>query len=167
MRKTLNALCLLMLFNAGCATANPDAQTSANVESTIFEVQVKEGLSAQDVRDSIKSVSAGMNFVTAAKFDIAEQMKKRDIDPQGVKEVFAVCNLSYGSEIILDHPEFSVFAPCRIALYEKNGQLFLAMARPTNDLKSIKNPTERARKSATEMEQKFIELITRASKGEI
>ena len=172
MRNTLNVLCLLLLFNAGCATANPsNSMPPIDPNSAIYEVPVKEGMNYDDVVDSLKSVSAGMNFVSAATFNISDQLKKRDIDPQGVKEVHATCNLGMGVEIMLDHPEFIVFAPCRIALYEKMGadkkmHLFLALSRPTYDLKSIKNPTERAKKSAQELEDGLIKLIGSVSRGE-
>ena len=113
-----------------------------------------------------------MNFVNPANFPIAENMKKRCIDPHGVKEVRSFCNLSLGTEIMLDHPEFLVFAPCRIAIYEKPDankklKLYLALDRPTFDLKSIKNPTPRAQKAAHELENKLLEMMDKASKGDI
>ena len=46
-------------------------------------------------------------------------------------------------------------------------QLFLALDRPTFDLKSIKNPTERAKKSAQELEDALILLMQKAAKGDI
>lgn len=72
---------------------------------------------------------------------------------------------------MLDHPEFVVFAPCRIALYEKPNankklQLYLALDRPTFDLKSIKNPTPRAQKAAIELEDNMLDIIDRARKGD-
>jgi uncharacterized protein (DUF302 family) len=113
-----------------------------------------------------------MNFVNPANFPIGEHMKLRGVDPQGVKEVHSFCNLSMGTEIILDHPEFLVFAPCRIALYEKldankKYKLFIGLARPTFDLKSIKNPTDRAVKSAQQLEDALILLMDKARKGDI
>ena len=157
----LLALLLVLVACAGNKTAS-DAPTNA-----IYEVQVQDGVSYQDVLDSLKSVSEGMNFVNPANFPIAEHIKARGIDPQGVKEVHSFCNLSMGTEIFLDHPEFLVFAPCRVALYEKQSHLFIGMARPTYDLKSIKNPTERAQKAAQQLEDALIQILNKASKGEI
>ena len=140
--------------------------------NAIYEVQVAEGVSYQDVVDSLKTVSEGMNFVNPANFPIGDHMKLRGVDPQGVKEVHSFCNLSMGTEIILDHPEFLVFAPCRIALYEKLDankklKLFIGLARPTIDLKNIKNPTLRAKKSAQQLEDALIQLMDKARKGDI
>lgn len=151
--------------------AMPNGLPAIDLSSAIYELPVKEGVSYQDVVDNLKSLSQGMNLVSPASFPIGEHMKERGIDPQGVKEVYSFCNLSIGTEIILDHPEFLVFAPCRIALYEKLNtknrlSLFLAVDRPTYDLKSIKNPTLRAQQSAQELEDALIQLIYKASKGD-
>ncbi len=146
-------------------------------DGAIFEVAVKDGVSYQDVVDSLKSLSEGANFVNPANFPIAEHIEKRGIDPQGIKEVRSFCNLSMGTDIFLDHPEFLVFAPCRIALYEKpinekhnaqkKMQLFIGLARPTYDLKNIQHPTERAQKAAQLLEDNLIKMIEKASRGDI
>ena len=159
-------------FQAINSIANTRGLPAIDPNTAIFEIPVKEGVSYQDVIDSLKSLSEGMNFVNPANFPIGEHMKLRGIDPQGVKEVHSFCNLSMGTEIILDHPEFLVFAPCRIALYEKLNDskkktLFIGLDRPTYDLKSIKNPTPRAIKSAKQLEDALIDLMVKASQGEI
>lgn len=161
---------LLLLALSACAAnkiAVSGADSAISPESAIYEVQVKHGVSYQDVVDSLKSVSEGMNFVNPANFPIAEHIKARGIDPQGVKEVHSFCNLSMGTDIFMDHPEFLVFAPCRVALYEKQNKLYIGLARPTYDLKSIKNPTPRAQKAAQQLEDALIQIISKASKGEI
>ena len=185
-----HGLCLVILILlSACATSKtvsvvPDPSIKLmqnglppiNLNSAIYELPVKDGVSYQDVIDSLKSISEGMNFVNPANFPIAEHMKLRGVDPQGVKEVHSFCNLSLGTDIMLDHPEFLVFAPCRVALYEKPDpqpgsnkklRLFLALDRPTYDLKSIKNPTPRAQKSAQELEDALIKLMVAASRGDI
>jgi uncharacterized protein (DUF302 family) len=152
--------------------AAPGDMPQIDFNSAIYEVAVNDGVSYQDVVDSLKIVSEGMNFVNPANFPIGEHIKLRGIDPQGIKEVHSFCNLSMGTDIFLDHPEFLVFAPCRIALYEKPDankklRLFIGLDRPTFDLKSIKNPTERAKKSAQQLEDALIILIDKARRGEI
>ena len=171
----LKLTCMVMLTLMVIACANKQTRlhetTGIEVESAIYEVAVKDGVSYQDVVDSLKSISEGMNFVSPANFPIGEHLKLRGIDPQGIKEVYSYCNLSMGTEIILDHPEFLVFAPCRIALYEKPDEnnklkLYIGLDRPTIDLKNIKNPTERAKKSAQQLEEALIKLMQKASVGD-
>jgi uncharacterized protein (DUF302 family) len=177
------SICVFLLLSACKSTAvqigihasfgdTPNGMPNIDLNSAIYEVPVNDGVSYQDVLDSLKSVSEGMNFVNPANFPIGEHMKLRGIDPQGIKEVHSFCNLSMGTEIMLDHPEFLVFAPCRVALYEKpdankNIKLFIGLDRPTFDLKSIRNPSERAKKSAQELENALIKLMDKARRGDI
>jgi uncharacterized protein (DUF302 family) len=168
MRQLLLFFCFSHLFWTNSLSAqNSNKMPLINPNSAIYEVQVEPGVTYEDVIESLKSVSASMNLVNPANFPIAENMKKRDIDPQGIKEVHSFCNLSLGTDIFLDHPEFLVFVPCRVAVYEKNNKLYLGINRPTYDLKSIENPTERAKKAAIELEASLITLIEKARKGEI
>lgn len=179
--KTISSVALMVLLSAcvssqvsqKTATQNlPKGMPSIDFTTAIYEVPVNDGISYQEVVDSLKTVSEGMNFVNPSNFPIGEHMKARGVDPQGIKEVHSFCNLSMGTEIILDHPEFLVFAPCRIAIYEKPDinkklKLFIGLDRPTFDLKSIKNPTERAKKSAQQLEDALILLMSKARKGDI
>lgn len=165
---------LLMMALVGCASLSAsnnavshNALPAIDPNSAIYEIAVAPNVSYQDVIDSLKTISEGKNFVNPANFPIGENMRKRGQDPGGVLEVHALCNLGLGAEIMLDHPEFVVFAPCRIGLYEKKGQLYLGLDRPTYDLKSIKKPTERARKAAQELENTLIEIMIKASRGDI
>jgi uncharacterized protein (DUF302 family) len=142
-----------------------------DLDNAIYEVPVKQGVSYKDLVESLKSLSEGMNFVSPASFPIGEHMQKRGQDPQGIKEVRTFCNLSMGTEIILDHPEFLVFAPCRLAIYEKpdahgKRQLYLGLDRPTHDLKNIKHPTARAQASAQQLEDALITLMEKARRGD-
>ena len=174
---------MLVLLSAACSIAPTQSDKSELIGkvragmpaidpgTAIYELPVNEGVSYQDVIDSLKSISEGLNFVNPANFPIGEHLKLRGVDPQGIKDVRSFCNLSMGTEIILDHPEFLVFAPCRIAIYEKPDannklKLFIALDRPTFDLKSIKNPTERAKKSAQELETTLLEIMDKARKGD-
>lgn len=136
-------------------------------DSPIYEVKVEPGVSYDDVVTSLKVAADGKNFVSPATFPIGEHIRQRGLPLQGVLEVRTYCNLGIGAEIMLEHPEFAVFAPCRIAIYERQGQLYLAMDRPSFDLKYIKHATERAKKAAQQLEETLIWMLDKARRGEI
>ena len=163
MRPYLHLWLVLAFILVGCTTHQV---TFDKTETSIYEVAVVPGVTYEDVLLSLKSLSEGMNMVNPAHFPIGEHLKERGQAPEGVLEVHAYCNLSLGAEIMLDHPEFVVFAPCRIALYQRKGQLYLGLARPTHDLRNIKNPTSRAQKAAQALEDALIEVVDKASRGE-
>jgi len=157
------ALLLGLMQQAMAATPMP----AIDFDKAIYEVAVEPGVTYDDVVLSLKVISEGKNFVNPANFPIGDHMKARGQDPHGPLEVRAFCNLGMGAEIMLDHPEFVVFAPCRIGIYQRDGKLYLGIDRPTFDLKSISNPTARAKKAAQELEDTLIEIIDKARKGDI
>jgi uncharacterized protein (DUF302 family) len=161
--KAVIIACILVLPQAACATS---PMPPIDPSTAIYEVPVEPGVSYEQVVESLKTNAEGENFVNPANFPIGEHLKQRGIIPEGPLEVRAFCNLGLGGEIMLDHPEFVVFAPCRIAIYQKNGKLYLGLDRPTYDLKSIRNPTMRARKAAQELEDVLIRIMEKSRKGE-
>ena len=156
---------LSILFASTLQAAQP--MPSIDLNSAVYMVPVEPEVSYDDVVTSLKVISEGMNFVNPANFPIGDHMKERGQAPQGALEVRSFCNLSMGTEIFLDHPEFVVFAPCRVGLFHKQGQLYLAIDRPTFDLKSIKNPTPRAQKAAQQLEDVLMSIVEKARKGDI
>jgi uncharacterized protein (DUF302 family) len=164
--KGLKRLFWMLLF-AACAQAAPQEMPPVNPDTPIYIVKVEPGVSYDDVVTSLKVAAEGANFVNPANFPLGEHIKQRGLPLEGVLEVRSYCNLSLGAEIMLDHPEFAVFAPCRIAIYEKDKQLYLALDRPSFDLKYIQHPTERAVKAAQKLEDVLISIMDKARKGEI
>lgn len=173
----LIAMILLSLHSLSLYAETPHVRVighgmpEVDLDNAIYEVPVYPNVKYQDLLDSLKSLSEGMNFVNPANFPIGEHMQQRGQNPQGIKEVRTFCNLGMGTEIILDHPEFLVFAPCRLAIYEKPDaqgslRLYLAIDRPTYDLKHIKQPTARAQSAAKQLEDALIDLMERARRGD-
>lgn len=157
---------LLFVLVTTCALA-AEPLPPVDPGTPIYEVPVEPGVSYEDVVDSLKSAAQGKNFVSPATFPIGEHVKQRGLPLEGVMEIHTYCNLGMGAEILLDHPEFAVFAPCRIAIYQKAGRLYLALDRPTYALKHIRNPTPRAQEAARQLEQTLIWMLDMARKGEI
>ncbi|WP_420820400.1 DUF302 domain-containing protein [Pseudomethylobacillus aquaticus] len=166
MTPVLLASLLAMSFGAAASAHAAAALPPIDQNSAVYIVPVEPGVSYDDVVDSLKTNADGNNFVNPANFPIGDHMKQRGLTPEGPLEVRAFCNLGLGAEIMLDHPEFVVFAPCRIAIYQSKGLLYMALDRPSFDLKSIKNPTERAQKAALELERVLIDIIDKARKGD-
>ena len=105
-------LVILVLSFTACAANKPVAAPNNEMigkirpgmpaidpATAIYELPVNEGVSYQDVVDSLKSLSEGLNFVNPANFPIGEHIKLRGVDPQGIKEVRSFCNLSIGGKL--------------------------------------------------------------------
>lgn len=156
---------LVMLLWMPAAFADP--MPPIDPDTPLYVVKVEPGVSHADVVDSLNSAAEGKNFVSPASFLLGEHMRQRGLPLTGVLEVHSYCSLGIGAEILMESPEFAVFAPCRIALYEKQGQLYLALDRPSYALQYIKGHSAKAEQAAKQIEETLIWMLDKARKGEI
>lgn len=163
--KMLKAILPVFMLWSSVVAAGP--MPAVDPDTPLYIVKVEPGVSHEDVVDSLKSAAASKNFVSPAFFPIGQHIKERGLPLQGVLEVHSYCSLGIGAEILLESPEFAVFSPCRIALYEKQGQLYLALDRPTYALRHIKDHSAKADQAAKQIEDTLIWMMDKARKGEI
>ncbi len=96
--------------------------------SVVRTVQVKEGLKAEDVVDSLKSLAVqhGMLFVGESPF--YKQVEAVTGKPYRFISFYSFCDASVGAMMIEYNSAYSAFMPCRIAVAEdKSGRLWLHM----------------------------------------
>ncbi|MEZ0247384.1 MAG: DUF302 domain-containing protein [Methylophilaceae bacterium] len=153
------------LLMVSCAAAGP--MPPVNPDSALYIVKVEPGVTYGDVVTSLKVAAEGKNFVSPAVFPIGEHIRQRGQELQGVLEVRTYCSLSIGAEVLRDYPEFAAFAPCRIAIYEKQGALYMALDRPTYALRHLGEVNQQARDAAKEIEDTLIWMMDKARKGDI
>ena len=160
-------LIVALVFFALLPARAADPMPPVKPDNALYIVKVEPGVSYEDVAISLKSAAEGKNFVSPATFPIGEHIRQRGLPLKGVLEVRTYCSLGLGAEILLEYPEFAAFAPCRIAIYEKQGALYLALDRPTYALRHVENVNQRARDTAQQMEDTLIWMLDKARKGEI
>lgn len=163
--KIMKSLSMVVLLWSTGLMADP--MPPIDPDTPLYVVKVEPGISHEDVVDSLKSAAEGKNFVSPATFPIGEHIRQRGLPIQGVLEVRSYCSLGIGAEILMESPEFAVFAPCRMAIYEKQGQLYLALDRPTYALRHIKGHSAKAEQAAKQIEETLIWMMDKARKGEI
>ncbi|OIQ81628.1 hypothetical protein GALL_365990 [mine drainage metagenome] len=158
---------ILLVMLLWLPSAHAEPMPPIDPDSPLYVVKVEPGVSHEDVVDSLKSAAEGRNFVSPAVFPLGEHMRQRGLPLQGVLEVRSYCNLGLGAEIFLESPEFAVFAPCRIAIYQKEGQLYLALDRPSYALRYIKGHSAKAEQAVKQIEETLIWMMDKARRGEI
>jgi uncharacterized protein (DUF302 family) len=96
--------------------------------AVVRTVPVKEGLKAEDVVDSLKSLAVqhGMLFVGESPF--YKQVEAVTGKPYRFVSFYSFCDAGVGAQMIEYNSAYSAFMPCRIAVAEdKNGRLWLHM----------------------------------------
>lgn len=150
---------------AGTVAAPVEGMPAVDPKTPIYQVDVAKGVSLDDVRQSIEMASQERNMNIVGKLDIQEGMKGRGFEAKDTYLIYEVCNLGMGADIIKAAPEFGIFAPCKIVIYSRNGQLKLLTYRPTYALTHLKNYPEETRKVAQQIENDIIYVMSKAKDG--
>ncbi len=107
------------MANLLVATGNP-------AEATVWKSKVKEGLSFDEVDQSIKSVATEMNIKDVGALPLGDQVEAMQGKKWRKLKIYLYCNPLTAAKMIDYSDAFSAYLPCRISLLEdKTGKLWL------------------------------------------
>lgn len=115
------------------------AQDAAVIETPVkYEVTVADTLPA--VREMLVSALEARNYAIINVLDVQQGLAARGIDAHPLQLV-EFCNLTRAYTITRHVPDFELFAPCRVALFEKDGKTTVMVHRPAHVLSLLaENP---------------------------
>ena len=94
--------------------------------SMMWSVEVQEGLSAEDVIESMKSLATSRNFLFVGESPFYKQVQAITGEEYRYVNFLSFCDAKVGMKMLEYQDHYSGFMPCRIALVEDNsGQLRL------------------------------------------
>jgi uncharacterized protein (DUF302 family) len=100
--------------------------TGNGAEATVWKRRVAEGLSAQDVEDTMRFVANEHNFKNVGELPLSAQVAAMTGEDQRFWGIYMFCNPLTAAKMIDYSDAFAAYLPCRIALVEdKTGQLWL------------------------------------------
>lgn len=101
-------------------------KTGNAAEATVWKVQVKEGLSAADVEDAMRSVANEHNIKNVGELPLYKQVEAMSGKPYRYMNIFMFCNALTAAKMADYSDAFSAYLPCRVTLLEdKTGQLWI------------------------------------------
>ncbi len=92
----------------------------------MWAVPVKEGLTPDEVIESMKSIAASRNFLFVGESPFYKQIKALTGEDYRYVNFLSFCDARVGKQMLEYRDQYSGFMPCRIALVEdKEGRLWL------------------------------------------
>lgn len=92
----------------------------------MWAVQVQEGLSPEEVVESMKSLAASRSFLFVGESPFYKQIKAITGEDYRYINFLSFCDARVGKQMLEYRDQYSGFMPCRIALVEdKSGRLWL------------------------------------------
>ncbi len=122
-----------------------------------FNYTVKTQKNIDEVIEEITSKLSEIKFGVLGTLDFKEIFAKKGIDYPHEYKLLEVCNPQAAKQALDSDPNIGLLLPCTIAVYEKDGQNFISLAKPTT-LLAVASNTE-LESMGKEIEVKLIEVI--------
>jgi uncharacterized protein (DUF302 family) len=116
----------------------------------------------EEVCRRLPEVSQHYKFGVLGVHDLKEKMLAKGVPFERECRVFEVCNPQQAQAVLNRSIEISTALPCRISVYQENGQTVLATIKPTILLTLFKTPE--AADIAEEVESTMIQIMDTAAR---
>ncbi|CAK0764873.1 DUF302 domain-containing protein [Gammaproteobacteria bacterium] len=126
---------LLSEFDAGVIPAYTDFAKTLLVtrdpgSAMVLAVPVKEGISIDEVKESLKSLANSRNFLFVGEAPFYKQVEAITGKPYRHIEFLSFCDARVGKMMADYNDAYTAFMPCRISVVQdKNGKLWLYTMR--------------------------------------
>jgi len=122
-----------------------------------FNYTVKTQKNIDKVIEEITSKLSEIKFGVLGTLDFKEIFAKKGIDYPHEYKLLEVCNPQAAKQALDSDPNIGLLLPCTIAVYEKDDQNFISLAKPTTLLAVASNTALES--MGKEIEAKLIEVI--------
>jgi len=101
-------------------------KTRNAAEATVWKVPVEEGLTPEDVEQSMKTIANELNISNVGELPLSKDVEAKSGEAYRFVKIYMFCN-SLTAARMLDYSDaFSAYLPCRITMVEdKQGRLWL------------------------------------------
>jgi uncharacterized protein (DUF302 family) len=135
--------------------------------SMMWSVQVEEGLSAEDVIESMKSLATSRNFLFVGESPFYKQIQAITGEDYRYVNFLSFCDARVGKMMLEYRDQYSGFMPCRIAIVEdREGRLWLYSMNLDLMIHGGKSLPPELKKSALRVRDTIREIMNGAAKGE-
>ncbi|MEO5342135.1 MAG: DUF302 domain-containing protein [Gammaproteobacteria bacterium SHHR-1] len=141
-------------------TRNPAA-------ATIWSVPVEEGLSADDVDQTMKMVANELNMSFVGELPTSKDIEAKSGKPYRLVKIYMFCNSLVAAQMIDYSDAFAAYMPCRITLVEdKTGKLWLIALNMDLMIYGGEPLAPDLKKVAEQVKDNMLEIMNRGAKGE-
>jgi len=122
-----------------------------------FNYTVKTQKKIEDVIEEITLNLSEIKFGVLGILDFKEIFAKKGIDYSHEYKLLEICNPQAAKQALDSDPNIGLLLPCTMAVYEKDGENYISLAKPTT-LLTVASKTE-LESMGKEIEEKLIEVM--------
>jgi uncharacterized protein (DUF302 family) len=136
-------------------------------EATVWKIPVAEGLSIEDVDQTMKFVANEHNIKNVGELPLSEQVATMTGEPQRFWKIYMFCNPLIAAKMIEFSDAFSAYLPCRISLVEdKEGRYWIYTLNMDMMIHGGKKLPPELFEEANQVKETILDIMNRGATGE-
>ena len=142
-------------------------ETGNAAEATVWKVPVQDGLSWEDVEDTMRFVANEHNIKNVGELPLSEQVQLMTGEEQRFLKIYMFCNPLTAANMFEYSVAFSAYLPCRISLIEDtDGKLWIYTLNMDMMIHGGTPLPEELRAEAIQVKEIMLDIMNRGASGE-
>jgi uncharacterized protein (DUF302 family) len=142
-------------------------ETGNMAEASVWKVPVDEGMTAEDVEETMKFVANEHNFKNVGEMPLYKEVESMSGEAYRYVKIFMFCNALTASRMLDYNDAFSSYLPCRITLIEdKDGKLWLYTLNMDGMIYGGKPLPAELKEEAENVKEIILDIMNRGATGE-
>lgn len=142
-------------------------ETGNAAAATVWKAKVAEGLTFEEVDESIKQIAIERNIRGVGELPLGDQVAAMNGKPWRKLNIYLYCNPLTAAKMIEHDPAYAAYLPCRISLVEDDkGQLWIYTLDMDMMIYGGKTLPDELLKEAIEVKDIMQDVLKRAAEGD-
>jgi len=142
-------------------------ETGNAAAATVWKAKVAEGLSFEEVDESIKAVAVDLNIRGVGELPLGDQVAAMNGTPWRKLNIYLYCNPLTAAKMIEHDLAYAAYLPCRVSLVEdEEGQLWIYTLDMDMMIHGGKTLPPELLQEALGVKSIMLDILERASQGD-
>lgn len=142
-------------------------ETGNAAEATVWKRQVAEGITFDEVHESIKTIAQENNIKDVGFLPLGDQVTAMQGKPWRKLNIYLYCNPLTAQKMVDHSDAYAAYLPCRVSLLEdKQGKLWIYSLDMDMMIHGGKELPPELKKEAIQVKEIILDIMDRASKGD-
>ena len=141
--------------------------TGSGPEATVWKIPVKEGLTPEEVEDTMRFVANEHNIKNVGELPLYKEVEAISGKPFRFLKIYMFCNAMTAARMLDLSDAFSAYLPCRISMVEdKSGKLWLYTLNMDLMIHGGKTLPDELKAEAIKVKEIILDIMNRGASGD-
>lgn len=142
-------------------------ETGNAAEATVWKIPVEEGLTVEDVDETLRAVANELNIKNVGELPLSAEVEAMSGEKSRFFKIYMFCNAMTAAQMLDYSDSFSAYLPCRISLVEdKQGKLWLYSLNMDAMIYGGKPLPPALKEEAMGVKDIILEIMNRGAEGD-